>query len=104
MCILSRCSDYRSIRSCKDSQPNPCYCSIVLIVLTIARSKVKNDNVYRFAAYVTLAISVLTLLSTKVSALEFVTKLPLGNLGFNWVIPAIVAGVIGSFVGKKNIA
>lgn len=78
--------------------------SIVLIVLTIARSKVKNDNVYRFAAYVTLAISVLTLLSTKVSALGFVTKLPLGNLGFNWVIPAIVAGVIGSFVGKKNIA
>ena len=78
--------------------------TIVLIVLTIARSKVKNPNVYRFAAYLTLIISILTLVSTKVPALDFINKLPLANLGFNWVIPAIIAGLIGSLVGRKKLA
>ena len=78
--------------------------TIVLIVLTIARSKVKSDKVYSFAAYVTLIVSVLTLVSTKVPALDFINKLPLANLGFNWIIPAIIAGIIGALVGKKKLA
>ena len=78
--------------------------TIVLIVLTIARSKVKSDKVYSFAAYVTFIVSVLTLVSTKVPALDFINKLPLANLGFNWIIPAIIAGIIGALVGKKKLA
>ena len=78
--------------------------TIVLIVLTIARSKVKSDKVYSFAAYVTFIVSVLTLVSTKVPALDFINKLPLANLGFNWIIPAIIAGIIGAIVGKKKLA
>jgi LIVCS family branched-chain amino acid:cation transporter len=31
-------------------------------------------------------------------------NLPLGSLGFNWIVPAIIGGVIGNFIKtNKNI-
>lgn len=75
--------------------------SIVLIVLIFFKEKIKSDNVYKFAAGMSVIISTLTLVSTKVPALGFVNELPLNGFGFNWLVPTIVAGLIG-FVFKGS--
>ena len=31
-----------------------------------------------------------------------VTKLPLASLGFNWVVPVIIAAIIGNFIPDKK--
>ena len=33
---------------------------------------------------------------------SFVNQLPFASLGFNWVIPTIIAAVIGNFIKSKN--
>ena len=32
----------------------------------------------------------------------FLNKLPLASLGFNWVIPAIIGGILGKVLIKNN--
>lgn len=76
--------------------------SIVLIVLAFFKDKIKNDNVYKFAAAMAVIISTLTLLSSSVESFGFVNSLPLNNFGFNWVVPTAIAGIIGMFVGRKK--
>ncbi|WAW15413.1 branched-chain amino acid transport system II carrier protein [Peptostreptococcus equinus] len=76
--------------------------TIVLIVLVFFKNKIKNDNVYKFAALFAVIISALTLLSTSVPAFGFVNSLPLAPIGFNWVVPTIIGGIIGNFVGASN--
>ena len=68
---------------------------------------IKNDNAFKGVAYVTLLVSILSVGSslfniTQVS--DLLSKLPLAQYGFNWVLPAILGGVIGNFIKtKKNV-
>jgi len=75
--------------------------TIVLIVLAFFNNKIKNDNIYKVSVLVTVIISALTLLSASVPSLAVVNSLPLGSLGFNWVVPAIIGGVVGKFIPSK---
>jgi len=31
-----------------------------------------------------------------------INRLPLANLGFSWILPAALCGLLGAFVHKKN--
>ena len=74
--------------------------TILLVVMTLFSDKIKNDNAFKGATYVTIIISILTVMNV-----PLMNKLPLAALGFNWIVPAIIGGVIGNFIKtNKNIA
>ena len=73
--------------------------TILLVVMTLFSDKIKNDNAFKGATYVTIIISILTVMNV-----PLMNKLPLAALGFNWIVPAIIGGVIGNFIKtNKNI-
>ena len=76
--------------------------TIVLVVLTLCGNVVKNNNVFKFAAYTALFISLLNVACDFGAKIPFIGQLPLASLGFNWVVPALIGGVIGHFVHTKN--
>lgn len=77
--------------------------SIVLILLAFVRDKINSDLVYKFSAGMSVIISTISLLSTKIPALEFINALPLAGLGFNWVIPSFIAGLIGFLISFRKV-
>ena len=77
--------------------------TIVLIVLTLVGEKIKNDNVFRFATYVALFMSFLNILGDFGVNVPFINSLPLAGLGFNWVLPVIIAVIIGYFIKPSNV-
>ena len=73
--------------------------TILLVVMTLFSDKIKNDNAFKGATYVTIIISILTVMNV-----PLMNNLPLVSLGFNWIVPAIIGGVIGNFIKtNKNI-
>ena len=73
--------------------------TILLVVMTLFSDKIKNDNAFKGATYVTIIISILTVMNV-----PLMNNLPLASLGFNWIVPAIIGGVIGNFIKtNKNI-
>ena len=76
--------------------------TIVLIVLAFFNEKIENDNVYKFATYMSLIISTLTVLQSYGVNVPFINSLPFAPLGFNWIVPVIIAGIIGNFVKPKK--
>lgn len=70
---------------------------VAMILLSIFSEKIKNDNVFRFAAYMALLIGILGLLGV-----SFVNKLPLAAFGMNWLVPTAIAALIGFFVPSKK--
>lgn len=78
--------------------------TIVLVILTLFSDFIKNDNVYKFATYTAIIISVMTVVNNLgIANLSFVTKLPFSSLGFNWVVPVVLAGFVGNFINiSKN--
>ena len=76
--------------------------SILLVVMNIFEKFIPNDVVVKGATYATLLISLLTVIDSLGIKIEFVHKLPLANLGFNWVVPAIVGGLIAGLIFRKR--
>ena len=76
--------------------------TIVLVILAFFTEKIQKDNVYKFALYTSLIVSILTVIQSYGVAMPFLDYLPLKEFGFNWVVPVIVAGLIGHFVPGKN--
>lgn len=76
--------------------------TIVLIVLTLFTEKIKNNNIFRFTTYMALIISILTVMNDLGINIPIVNRLPLSSLGFNWVVPVIIAGFIGMFIPDIN--
>ena len=79
---------------------------LVMIALNFFGSRIKNQNVYIFAAGFALAASAADVLCGFGLPLEFIRHLPLGSFQCGWIIPAIIGGIIGNFVPapKKNFA
>lgn len=73
---------------------------LVMIILTFFHKQIHNDNIYIFAAIAALIVSALDILAGYPfgSAFMFIKKLPLAEFQFSWVIPAVIAGIIGKFV------
>ena len=77
--------------------------TLVLIVLALTGRRIRRDWVFRLAALGALAVSLLEVLRTYTGAeLAFLDLLPLSSLGFGWVLPAAVCGVIGALLPARS--
>lgn len=76
--------------------------TLTLIVLSLFGKKIKNDNVFKCATYMALLVSVLTVANDYGFNFQFMHKLPLDSLGFNWIVPVLVAGLIGFLIPSKS--
>lgn len=76
--------------------------TIVLVLMTLFNSKIKNDNAFKCATYVALIVSILTVISGYGVNIPIINELPFAPLGFNWILPVIIAGIIGNFIPSKN--
>jgi LIVCS family branched-chain amino acid:cation transporter len=76
-----------------------------LTMATLFRGKLRKQNIYRLGAGVSFLISALTVLADTcgISACGFIHQLPLDAYGFNWLIPALIAAVIGYFLPGGEI-
>lgn len=71
--------------------------TILLVIMTLFSDKIKNDNAFKGAVYTTIIVSILTVMN-----IPIMNSLPLASLGFNWIVPAILGGIIGNLVKIKN--
>lgn len=71
---------------------------LVMVLLNFFSAKIKNNNIYVFAALFALLASAAEVLSGFGFPLEFIHHLPLGSFQCGWVVPAIVGGIIGKFI------
>ncbi|MBQ5760840.1 MAG: branched-chain amino acid transport system II carrier protein, partial [Clostridia bacterium] len=68
-------------------------------VLSFFDKTIKNHNVNRAVAIGTFIMAIFGVLADLgAKAFDFVYALPLAEFGFFWLVPAVVAGVIGAFV------
>lgn len=72
--------------------------SIILVILSLLKKFFSNNLAFVFAGYTTLLISILT-----VANISFMNKLPLANLGLNWIIPALIVAILGEIIGSKKL-
>lgn len=86
---------------------------VTLILLGLIHTKIQNRNVYVLASWVALILGVAHELSTvplfaKVGVLasltEALNKLPGHSVGFYWIIPVLVAAIVGKFIAAKKEA
>lgn len=86
---------------------------VTLILLGLIHTKIQNRNVYVLASWVALILGVAHELSTvplfaKVGVLasltEALNKLPGHSVGFYWIIPVVVAAIVGKFIAAKKEA
>ncbi|MBQ3423067.1 MAG: branched-chain amino acid transport system II carrier protein, partial [Romboutsia sp.] len=59
---------------------------------------IKNDNVFKGAALATFIVSLLTVANSLWGVSPIMKELPLASFGFNWIVPAIIGGLIGNFI------
>lgn len=76
--------------------------TIALVIMTLFGNYIKNNNAFKAAAYMALFISILTVLNNLGVSIPIVTKLPFASLGFNWIVPVILAAIIGNFIPQKR--
>lgn len=77
--------------------------SIVLVLMSYFKNILTKNSTFKGAAYATLIVSILTVLDTLGLNLNFVHSLPFAELGFNWVLPAIIGGILGTFIFKDKV-
>ncbi|MGL5651386.1 MAG: branched-chain amino acid transport system II carrier protein [Paraclostridium sp.] len=78
--------------------------TIVLVVMNIFKKIIPNDMTLKGAAYSTLLISLLNVIDSLGLSIQFVHQIPLASLGFNWILPAIIGGLVFSFIPTKSKA
>ncbi len=76
--------------------------TVVLVIMTLFSSKIKNDNAFKGATYMALIVSVLTVANNLGVSIPMVTKLPFNSLGFNWIVPVLIAGIVGNFIPSSS--
>lgn len=78
--------------------------TVTLIILALFGEKISNDNVFKAATYMALFISILTVIDSMNVKIPAIHLLPLDSLGFNWIVPVLIAGIIGNFIpsGSKE--
>lgn len=77
--------------------------SIVLVVMNAFDNKIKKKSTYAGAVYTTLVISIFNLMAQHGYTVSFLKYLPLNSIGFNWILPAIIGGIIGSMIKVRSV-
>jgi LIVCS family branched-chain amino acid:cation transporter len=82
--------------------------AIVMVLLTVFRSRVMNRGTFIGAGYVTLIVGFFDMLTTVGLEAEYVQLVfgmfPLAEHGFAWLVPAVICGTLGTlyFRNKQN--
>ena len=77
--------------------------TIVLVIMNLFANKIKNRNVFKGATYIALIVSIVTTLNNMgVVKVEFINKLPLSSIGFNWVVPVLIGAIVCSFIKSRD--
>ena len=74
------------------------------VFLAFFRDRIKNDFVYRGAALGALIFAVLDTAADLGLPISFIARLPLAGLGFCWLLPAVIGGVIGAMIPCRRSA
>lgn len=75
---------------------------ITLIIMSFFHEKLQNRNIYKGATLVAFLMSVCTVLHNHGIGMNFIEKMPLAEYGFEWIIPAVIGGIIGSLVKTRK--
>jgi len=75
--------------------------ALVLIILSYFGKRIPNDNVFRMATLGALLTSVLATINTLGVSIPLLERLPFATLGFGWVVPAAVFGLLGALMGRR---
>jgi len=76
--------------------------ALVLVILSLFDDFIKNDNVYKLASFSTIIYCVLEVISKNMFESSFLEYIPFYEIGFSWVIPATIFGIIGYFIKPKK--
>lgn len=77
--------------------------ALVLIVLAFFSKYIQNDWIFRMSALGALIVSLFTVLNqyTEISV-PVLNALPLSFMGFGWVLPAAIGGILGALIPHKK--
>ena len=75
---------------------------IVIILIVFSIFNIQNKNVYLLSILSTFITSILKLLYNITSFPQFISKLPLYNVNLEWLVVAIIFGIIGMFIKNKE--
>lgn len=75
---------------------------IVIILIVFSIFNIQNKNVYLLSILSTFIISILKLLYNITSFPHFISRLPLYNVNLEWLVVAIIFGIIGMFIKNKE--
>lgn len=76
---------------------------VLLIFLGLFRKFIPSDRVYRFAVFGAAAVSVCSVIEPFVKLPFSMTEMPLYQFGFQWLIPALLFGVLGASTAKLRV-
>lgn len=76
--------------------------SIVLVLMSSFGNLFTKNSMFKGAAYATLLISLLTVIDGLGISIAFVHILPFASFGFNWLLPAIIGGILGNLFLKDD--
>ena len=76
--------------------------ALVLVLMVSFKNIFTKNSTYKGAAYATLLVSTLTVIDSLGISINFIHALPFDRLGFNWIVPAIVGGILGTFIFKDD--
>lgn len=74
---------------------------LVLILLSLFKKQVKNDNIVKGAAFTALAVSILNTADGFGLSIPLLHVLPLYQFGLNWILPAVVGGLLGNLIKMR---
>lgn len=75
---------------------------IVIILIVFSILNIQNKNVYLLSIIGTFIISILKLLHNITSFPHIISKLPLYNVNLEWLVFAIIFGIVGMFIKNKE--
>lgn len=78
--------------------------TLVLIFLAFCDGIIRTDRGYRFAALGAFLTSLLTAAADfGLPVADLMSRMPLSSLGFQWVLPAVVCGLLGALpIGRRR--
>ncbi len=75
---------------------------VVITLIIMSLFKLKNHNIHKGATLAAFIVSLFTIGNLNNLPFEFIEKLPLYKFQLNWIVPAIIGGIIGAFIKSKN--
>ncbi|MGM9639036.1 MAG: branched-chain amino acid transport system II carrier protein [Butyricicoccaceae bacterium] len=72
------------------------------IILSYFDEKIKNDHVYMGTAIGTLLACLLGVAADLGASVDLVGWLPLASIGFYWVLPAVLGGIVGACIPMRR--